>query len=124
MSFKKILTLTDSGLVNAGTGVADGAEIDIGQLKDFVFELIGVKGSGTNLTVWLQDSFDDGLTWNDVALGVDPTITPGSTFTLISANGTEVLMPLRPMGGLIRTARTSTGNGWSYVVKVACNPIG
>jgi len=124
MSFKKILTLTDAALVNAGTGVADGDETDIGQLGDFVFELIGVKGSGTNLTVWIQDSFDDGVTWNDVALGVDPTITPGSTFTLISANGTEVLMPLRPMGGLIRTARTSTGNGWSYIVKAACNPIG
>jgi hypothetical protein len=124
MSFKTILTLTDAALVNAGAAVADGAVIDIGQLRDIIFELRGVKGSGTALDISLQDTFDDGATWNIIPIVANMTDTSiAAAFGQLTGNGAELGIPARPLGGKIRTLRTSTGNGWSYTVRVACNAI-
>jgi len=124
MSFKKILTLADGVLVTAGSGVADGVPEDIGQLQDFVFELRGTIGLSTSLDVKVQDTFDDGVTWHDVALGIDSLDSLGGDFSQMTGDDAEVLVPLRPMGGKIRALRTSVDNGFSYTLRAACNPQG
>jgi hypothetical protein len=124
MSFKKILTLAKGTLITAGADVADGSEQDIGQLHDFVFELRGTIGLSTSLNVKVQDSFDDGDTWHDVALGIDPLDSLGGDFGQMTGDDAEVLVPLRPMGGKIRALRTSVDDGFSYTLRAACNPQG
>jgi len=124
MSFKKILTLAEGSLITAGASVADGVPHDIGQLTDFVFELRGTIGLSTSLDMKIQDTFDDGATWHDVALGIDFLDSLGGDFGQMTGDDAEVLVPLRPMGGKIRGLRTSVDNGFSYTLRAACNPQG
>jgi hypothetical protein len=122
MPYKYTLAIASAVLVDAGDPVIDGGEHETGQLDGFVFALIATKGSATALDMKIQDSFDGGTTWFDVPLAANPQLSTGGDFTQLTANGNEVLCPIRPLGHLVRASRTSTGNGWSYTLTACCNP--
>ena len=122
MPYKLTLHIASAAAVASGTDQADGEEHETGQLYDFVFALRATKGSGTALNVKIQDSFDGGTTWFDVPLAANPQLDTGGAFAELTADGSQVLCPIRPMGHLMRALRTSTGNGWTYTLMACCNP--
>lgn len=87
-----------------------GQTQDAGYLEDFVAELSATEdANGATLDVVIEDSFDDGVTWQ-----------PWITFAQLAANGSEVVVPTRPPAGPIRANCTVTGVGtWTPRVRLS-----
>ena len=105
-----ISLLADATGVVAGTDQEDDTtrRLDMMGIRRevLVFELEGTINGATSLDVVVQDSWDDGANWNDLA-----------TFTQLTASGREVQEPTRRAGPLLRVKRTSVGDGWDYKVR-------
>ncbi len=91
------------------TATTNGAAISPSPLLDEVFELDATESvAGTSLVVKIQDSFDNGLTWNDLV-----------SFTSLATTGREVKVGGRPHGGTLRAVATIVGGTWIVRVKGA-----
>ena len=110
---KPILTLANVLGATASGNVAETHSM--AGLEDLAAELRATEDvAGTSLDVVIQDSFDEGVTWQDWV-----------TFTQLTTDGNEVkdaqAPTTRPPGGRVRVSYTIVGGTWSFTVKLAVN---
>ena len=113
MSQKHQLRLVRNvGPITAAAVIGD-PKVEAALLSDFVAEIRATEDVSGALDVTIEDSFDDGVTWN-----------AWIAFTQLTATGSEVKAAPRPHGGDIRARATAVTGTWSAInVTVAADQL-
>jgi len=99
-------TTIDSNGSKVNTQAGYVSALELGRLTDFAAELQILAGSGGNCTVTLQDSFDDGLTWNSWV-----------AFSVATGAAQQVVAPTRNPGAMVRTQIVVGAGGSGFSVQ-------